>query len=157
MFNQKRIRHDLKSERGDRMRVDYQLVYNDEGQQELKKVGMTDIKEEIESHGASVDINNILMRVANGDSAALDNVKGFYADVTDMPLKLQDVLNINARGKEIFDNLPKEQKKLYDNNYINFVNEPEKLIDYLSGKNKPAEVKPAEVKPVEKKTDKGDE
>lgn len=119
------------SVRGERMRVEYHLEIDDDGIETLKPTGMHDLYAEIQSHADSVDLGLILARFMAGDETAIERVNGFYADVSGMPVKLQDMLNINIRGKELFESLPKEFRDLYGNNYIKFINEPEILAAKL--------------------------
>lgn len=118
-------------ENGERMRIEYQLVIGENGTEELKPTGMHDLYEEIQSHADSVDLGLIMARYAAGDSDALEKVQGFYGDISGMPMKLQDVMNINIRGKELFDSLPQKYKDLFGNNYIKFIDEPEILAAKL--------------------------
>lgn len=130
----------VNSNSGDRMRVEYHLEIDDDGIETLKSTGMHDLYAEIQTHADSVDLNLILARFMNGDETAIERVNGFYADVSDMPVKLQDMLNINIRGKEIFESLPKEYRDLYGNNYIKFINEPEILAAKLSEVDKRSDI-----------------
>lgn len=134
-FNSKYgTKNDVVSNVGSRTKINYQLVIDDDGLEVLKPCGMTDLHSEIQSHAASVDINVILDRYKNGAVDVLEKANGFYADVSEMPVKLQDVMNLNLKGKSLFESLPLEQRKLYGNNYINFINNPRILVDYLNDK-----------------------
>lgn len=123
------------SEVGDRIKPEYTLMLNDDGVEELQQTGYTDLKEEIQSHHDSVCLENILMRFQNGDDSALDKVQGFYADVSDMPVKLNDVINVAREGKRIFEGLPKDVRNVFGNDYMSFINNPELMQKYLDEKN----------------------
>lgn len=115
------------SNAGDRMQIEYELVITKDGREELQKTGMTDIQEFIDSHLESVLLQNIIARYQAGDTEALEKVKGFYADVKDMPSNFAEVMNLGIKGKQFFDKLPVEVKKLYNNNYMEFLLEPQRL------------------------------
>lgn len=116
---------------GDPVKIDYQLVIKEDGEHVLEPCGQTNTDELIHSYAQSVDINSIISRYANGDYGALDKVQGFYADVTELPVNLTEVMNLNLRGKELFDSLPAEYKMIYGQDYMKFVNDPGKLISYI--------------------------
>lgn len=128
-------KNEVVSNPGDPIKIEHQLVIKENGEHVLEPCGQTNTDEMIESYAASVDINQILARYQAGDVNALDKVRGFYADVSDLPVKLSDVMNINLRGKELFDSFPVEYKQLYGQDYLQFVNDPGKLISYIEGKN----------------------
>lgn len=113
------------SQVGDRCKVLYSLALDENGREVLKKSGMTDLKNEIQSHHDSVCLDMILMRYMQGDESALNKVEGFYADVSNMPVKLNDVLNLAREGKSIFDSLPTDVKEVFGNDYMMFLNRPD--------------------------------
>lgn len=116
---------------GSHFENEYQLVIKENGAEELEIIGKTDIYQDIQSHRMSVDINEILQRFKNGDEAVLEKVKGFYGDISDMPGNMADFLNMSMRGKELFEGLPIEYKKMYGNNYAAFLANPELMMDAI--------------------------
>lgn len=112
---------------GERIKVEYELRYDDEGRPGLVECGTTDLYEYIQSHAASVDINNIVNQCMTGDDSVLNKVQGFYDDISGFPVKLQDVLNVNQQAIDVFKSLPIEVQEIYGGNYIDFVNNPQKI------------------------------
>lgn len=119
---------------GSRFKPEYQLFIDEKGVEQLKKTGETDVQKMIDSYKEMVDLDVILERLNNGDDSVLEQVEGFYADVSEIPVKLQDVMNLNLAGKQLFDGLPPDYKDLYGGNYESFVFDPKKLIDYINEK-----------------------
>ena len=115
------------TEPGNRYEEEYQLYYDENGSEALKVVGQKDNVAEINSHAAEVDIDLIFEQFTNGDYSALEKRKGFYGDVTNMPENFAEAMNINLRGKQLFDDLPREAREVYGNNYLEFIANPSKL------------------------------
>lgn len=110
----------------------YSASYDDTGVLVLELTGKRDVFQEIQSHAESVDINNILLRYSRGDVDVLSRVKGFFADVSDLPKNYRDVLNSVEKAKEFFYSLPVEEKQKFNNSYTEFLvslDDPEKFMD----------------------------
>lgn len=120
------------SNRGEKMQPVWDLVIDSKGKEVVKQVGETDLHAAIQAEYASVNLDMILARFDAGDATALERAKGFYADVSELPVKLQDVLNMNYEAEKFFNSLPVEVKKIYGNNYRVFINDPQKLVDFMS-------------------------
>lgn len=112
---------------GDKYAPEYELFVDEYGREELKEVGKTDLQAYIQSHKDSVDFNLIIQRYQMGDLDALEKLKGFYADVSSIPVSLSEIMNMNIRGQKLFESLPVEVKKLYNNNYLDFLSDPERI------------------------------
>lgn len=110
---------------GEQYKKEYQLDINSNGEYVLKECGKTDLQEYIQSHADSVDINLMIERYTMGDTDALNKIQGFYADVSGMPVSMVDMLNIHNKGKMLFETLPQEIRKVYDNNYVKFLQSPD--------------------------------
>lgn len=135
-FNSKYgTKNDVVSNPGNKMRTEYQLYYDENGSESLKVIGETDTDLEIQSHAESVDIKTLINRYTNGDYTALERAKGFYADVSNMPVNFAEVMNINIQGKQLFEQFPKEYKELYGFDYQQFVNDPKRMFEYMDQKN----------------------
>lgn len=140
-FNSKYgTKNEVVSDPGNKMRIEYQLYYDENGSEDLKVIGETDTDLEIQSHAESVDIKTLINRYTNGDYTALERAKGFYADVANMPVNFAEVMNINIQGKQLFDQFPKEYKDLYGNDYNQFINDPKKLFEFMDQKNSASNV-----------------
>ena len=133
------------TEPGERYRIEYQLAIDDEtGEEYLEPIGQVDMFMEIQSHKESCDLEMVLRRLQNGDEDALERVKGFYADVSNMPVRMAEILNMNLRGQQVFEQLSPEYKEVYGNDYKNFVMEPERVFKYIDEKKAKAKTKAAE-------------
>lgn len=119
---------------GSCMKTEYMLSVDEKGYETLKVTGETDVQKMIDSYKDMVDLDIVLERLNNGDESALEQVEGFYADVTGIPNNLQDVMNLNLNGKMLFDSLPPEYRNIYGDNYQSFVLDPAKLGEYINAK-----------------------
>ena len=105
------------------MTNDYQIEIDKRGHKSLHKIGEHDIWEEIQSYKEECSIDNILARAAAGDPNALNQRKGFYADITDSPKTLAEAQNNILKLKQGFEKLPSEIREKFDNSKEKFVME----------------------------------
>lgn len=119
------------SDGGSRCVADYVLEFDSAGVQDLVEVGQTDTYAAIQSHRDSVDLDLILKRYAAGDPTALDKMTGFFADMSSIgKFNLRDMLNMNIKGKRLFDSLPVEEKQKYGNDYYRFISSNIGNVDF---------------------------
>lgn len=104
----------------------YEAYIDEDGHQELRIVGEHDLTEEIQQYREMVSLDNILERFSNGDKDIINRVKGFYADVSNIPVKMQDILNLNLKGLQIWNELPIDIKSQFYS-YEDFLMNPGKL------------------------------
>lgn len=117
---------------GDRYKDVYELVIDESGKKKLKKVDKEDLQEMIDASAASVDIHMIMQRFNLGDQdAVMQRAQVFYDDVSNLPTKLQDLMNLNQQASNFFDSLSPDLKKLYGNNYLEFLFDPGKMVDEI--------------------------
>lgn len=90
--------------------------YDDKGRVVLVPNGTTNMYEYIQSYADSVDINVLLAKYKNGDIEALSRVQGMYADISDMPKTLADMLNKLKAGEEAFASLDVETRAKFNHN-----------------------------------------
>lgn len=90
--------------------------YDDKGRVVLVPNGTTNMYEYIQSFADSVDINVLLAKYKNGDVEALSRVQGMYADISDMPKTLADMLNKLKAGEEAFASLDVETRAKFNHN-----------------------------------------
>ena len=76
-----------------------------------------DTDELIQSYAESTMIENIMARIAAGQTDLLTQKKGFYMDTVGLPNTYADVLNLVIKGQEVFDKLPVEVKQRFDNDF----------------------------------------
>lgn len=100
------VDHDrIVSPSGDAIKEEFVGRYDKLGRIELISNGETDMYSFIQSHADSVDINVLMERYKNGDTAALQRVQGIYTDVTNMPRTMADLLNLVKDGEDTFKSL----------------------------------------------------
>lgn len=73
--------------------------------------------ETIQSFAESTMIENIMARIAAGQTELLNQKQGFFMDTIGLPQNMADVLNLVIRGKETFEKLPVEIKERFDNDF----------------------------------------
>lgn len=111
-----------KTEPGSKLHKTYKSKIVD-GSLELVEDGVINIYEMIQSHKDSCDVNLIIARFANGDSAALNKYKGFFGDVTEFPKTYAEMFERMSNAEVIFDRLPADIRAKYDNDVIKFVSD----------------------------------
>lgn len=95
-------------------------IVKDDGSIELVVDRLEDTDEIIDSYRASTDINNILVRISNGEIGLLNQKNGFYGDFTEFPKTYAEMLDLMHRGEEFFNKLPAETKEKYNNDFNQF-------------------------------------
>lgn len=125
------------SELGERVKQDYMLHIDKDGKERLVENGVTDVYEKIQQFEPQVNLRNILDRYMSGDEEALNKVKGFYADVANLPGSTVDFMNLNLRAQNVFAALSPEYRALYGGDYQQFLANPQKLIDFMNEASKP--------------------
>lgn len=99
---------------GSREKLNYIMTVNKDGEKILKENGYTNIYEKIQADRDSADINNIIARVIRGDTSML-NFNDTYGDFINTPTNLIDAMNIQLRANAMWNSLPAEIRKEYDN------------------------------------------
>lgn len=135
---------------GKRFKTVYEMAYDEKGHKVLKAVGTTDVQAAIDSEFESVDLNMILKRLVNGDEDALNRADAFYADVSELPMSYREILDLNMSAQKVFAGLPEDVRKVYGNDFIQFLADPGKIEMVM--KRKQAKVKEDE-KEIEVKHD----
>ena len=108
---------------GERYVDDYVGDLDRNGNLTLKKVGKTDLYEQIQSYADSCDMKLIVSRYMSGDMTALNRVQGIYTDITDMPTNLHEALELIDKAHTDFFTLPLEIRQKFDNSVDNFISE----------------------------------
>lgn len=134
---------------GERYKTTYHLIIDSNGVEKLEPDGQTDVYEMIQSYAPSVDLDLILQRYANGDVNALERAQAMYADISDVPVDMRELLNLNIRAREYFDSLEPEYRQIYGNDYNRFITNPEEIVNYMVKKEQ-AELSNESAKEVEK-------
>lgn len=116
---------------GDKMKQTYRMKIDESGKEVLIEDDLIDIQAEIDSYEEEVNVNNIIARYMAGDENALDRAKAFFADVSKVPKNFAQILELNNRAKQEFNLLPADVKELFNGDYIDFLNNPQKLDEYI--------------------------
>lgn len=93
----------------------YEYVYDKEGHKELKISGEKDIDAEIQANKDYCSIKLLVERFAMGDENALDRVKGFYADFTEMPKSYSEMFQRVEDCYKSFNELDPDIKEKFSN------------------------------------------
>lgn len=99
----------------------YSARFDDHGRLVLEQVGEKNIFEEIQSHRDEVDLQRILQRYNAGETDILNQVQGFFGDVSGMPTTYPEFFNLMKRSREFFDGLPAEVRQNFGNNFETFI------------------------------------
>lgn len=89
----------------------------------LIESGEIDIQDEINSHARECDMNFILSRLNQGDFTVLNNQSPMFADFHNLPTSFREVLDVGLNAERIFNTLPVDIRKQFDNDYRLFVSQ----------------------------------
>jgi hypothetical protein len=106
---------------GQRERILYQPMFDENGIMDLVEAGREDFYDFIQSHADSVDIHVLLARFQNGDVDALSRVQGAYGDFTNMPTSYAELLNRVNEGQSFFNSLPVDIRAKFNHNFAEFM------------------------------------
>ena len=87
----------------------------------LIETGEMDIQDEINSHAMECDMSYILSRLGMGDTSVLNSNSPIFADFHDLPSNFREVLDVALNTENIFNRLPVEVRKQFDNDYREFI------------------------------------
>lgn len=108
---------------GSKMHNIYEIKIDKRGHKILECTGERNIWEEIQSYKDECDIGQIIARAAAGDLNALNQRKGFYADISETPRDLFEAQNNILKLNRGFESLPAEIREKFDNSKEKFVSE----------------------------------
>lgn len=83
--------------------------------------GETNIYEQIQSHKASTDLQQIINRYFNGDTNALQRSQAIYADITAVPANMHEAVNLMRNAQADFDRLPVDIKAKFSNSWETWI------------------------------------
>lgn len=121
MFRTQYNRERVTSEPGSPIKKQYQGRIDKNGNIVVESKGEFNLYAYINSFADSVDINVLLARFANGDKNALLQRAADYFDVSKIPTNIADIINLVNDGKHLFDSLPVDVKKSFDNSFNKFI------------------------------------
>lgn len=100
---------------------EYQPVYDRKGVWHLEATKKSNRYMEIQSHADSCDLNLIMARYQRGELNVLQQVQGYYGDVSNIPNNYADILNETIRGEALFRSLSPEIRSQFGNSAEQFV------------------------------------
>lgn len=106
---------------GSRFKPVYSPFVDDDGVLKLDKISEINLYNEIQSHSDSCDINLLISRFMSGETDVFERVKGFYADVSDIPDNYSEILNNQLKAEDFFNHLPVDVKKRFNNSFNEFI------------------------------------
>lgn len=109
------------TEKGDPIKKEYQGKFDKNGHIVVYEKGKKDLYAYIQSFAESVDINVIIKRYVNGDSSVLNQRVGEYIDTTNFPQSYAELLNVVNSGTDLFNKLPIDIKRRFNNNVNEFI------------------------------------
>lgn len=96
--------------------------YDEEGRPYLEEVRKENLVARIRSNKDTVDMNKLIKRFeVTGDMSILQQRKGFYADLEDVPTTIAGMYDLVKRGEQMFDTLPTEVREMYNFNAAEFI------------------------------------
>lgn len=100
----------------------YTQAYDKAGRPLLEKIGEKNIVEMINSNKDNANYEKLIKKFqATGDISFLNGKQGFYADMTGVPDNLIEAYNSIEKAKFIFEQLPAEARKEYNNSVTEFI------------------------------------
>lgn len=87
----------------------------------LIESGEIDIQDEINAHGPECDMSYILSRLKQGDMSVLNGKNPIFADFHNLPKSFREVLDVALSAERIFNSLPVDVRRNFDNDYRKFV------------------------------------
>lgn len=105
---------------GDPIHIIYSPVVDSDGSVHLVESGKENSDDIIQSFADSCDLNVIIQRFLNGDLTALNKTVGTYGDFTGMPKTYAEALQMKIDSERLFDSLPVEYKRKFDNDSNKF-------------------------------------
>lgn len=106
---------------GSKFKAVYSPKVMEDGHIELVEKAKTCLYDYIQSFRDSCDINVLIRRYQQGDTAALLSGNTFYGDVTEMPKSFAEMLQVSLDCETFFNKLPADEKAKFDNNFSKFL------------------------------------
>lgn len=105
---------------GDEIRIDYAPRVQPDGTIELEPSGKFNLQEWYNSQAAGCDMHLIVQRYLSGDTDVLSRVQGVGFDATAYPKTYAEMLQRVIDGQRLFDSLPPDVRRDYDNDFNQF-------------------------------------
>lgn len=117
------VQHKYICPSGERIELRHRAYIKKNGERILIKDVEKHTFDEIQAQKEQCLIENILKRSMEGDIAALEVMRGQYADITNAPSSLAEAQQAMITLKESFEHLPKDIRKEFDYNYEKYIAE----------------------------------
>lgn len=102
-------------------RQEYQPVYDRKGVWHLEPTKKSNAYMEIQAHADSCDLNIIMQRYLRGEVDVLQQVQGYYGDVSNIPSNYAEILNETIRGESLFRSLAPDIRAKFGNSAEQFI------------------------------------
>lgn len=113
------------TEAGSREHIDRFPVYDERGKWHLEKKEKPDNRYlEIQSHADECDINVLMARYDAGEVDVLNQVQGFFGDVSEIPENYQNLagmLNIVMNAEDNFKRLPLDVREKFNHSFTEYL------------------------------------
>lgn len=139
----------IESNPGEKIENVVAMKINDDGTEEFYIAGKTNTYEQIQAFAEDSKIENILAKVmATGDMSILQQKKGEFLDLTEMPKDIFEAQKKITEAEKTFAQLPLEVRKEYNNNFNEYLADAgsEKWMELVGLKEKKIEPDPEPIK-----------
>lgn len=99
----------------------YTSFYDENGVLELEEVSQVNIYNKIQSYADECDMAVLIQRYMAGETDVFEKAKTFFADVSEMPKTYQDMLNMQIKAENFFNELPVTTKQKFNNSFSEFL------------------------------------
>lgn len=106
---------------GDTVHLLRKLKYMADGTLRLEVVGNEPIQPMIDSYLSGCDIQQIIRRLAEGDTSVIPDREPLYGDFSELPKSPIEVLNYVSAVKSDFASLPAETRAKFDNDFAKYL------------------------------------
>lgn len=98
------------------------LRIDENGNEEFYVAGKTNVYEKIQAEAESAKIENIVAKVVQtGDTTILQQRKGHFVDLTEVPANIFEAQQKITEAEKTFMQLPNEIRKEYNNNFNEYL------------------------------------
>lgn len=131
---------------GDPIRIEYAPIVRKDGNIELEPSGKFDLQKWYNDQAPGCDMHVIVSRYLAGDVDVLSRVQGVSFDATSYPKTYAEMLQKVIDGQRLFESLPVEVRREYDNDFNKFFSSASapdfasKLFERLSSLSSPPSV-----------------
>lgn len=101
---------------------EYEEVINKDGKVELKKTGTINVYEKIQAASEGITLRELISKYQiKVDDWDLTKINDSINDLTEIPENIIEYMNIVNKAKEIFESAPEQVRKVFNNNFNEFL------------------------------------